>query len=462
MSWLGFARRTLTYGTAGALAGALAAAAAIWIAAAATAQSTPAARAVLDVTHSPALLRAPGDSASLAYEAHCAVAGVEDPEAGCELRGSLFVRAAGSGSFRELPLEQVERGGARLVASLPDDLLAAETLEYFAVVDSPDAERPVTVPSGGAAAPTVSRRIDGAVSIALGRHAFGFARQAAERVASARWGDGPLEVGLEESRTSHPIGASSFDVDAAGSVLVLDHAGRKLLRWTRHGLRPERIPISVNGTIADLAAAPDGSIYVLETTSRDGRNPLLRRFDDAGRELETMETAERGPARLAMGPAGPLVLQRPSHQWMPALVSGVPASPAAQRARGRDARRLPSGAEVVVQRIGKELRLALLVGGSIVRSWRVTSETTLGEIQLAEPVGARFVAVVRVYTDASDEFAVLVLDGQGLRSRVTVPAAEWAEGAPLARFRLAGNRLYRLGTSPTGVFVDRFDLEVRR
>jgi hypothetical protein len=297
--------------------------------------------------------------------------------------------------------------------------------------------------------------------VALGRHHFGDSQRVGEQVASARWGNGAFEIGLEEGRTPNPIGASSFDVDAAGSVVVLDHANRKLLRWSRGARQPERTPVSANGTIADIAVAPDGSYYVLETTSRDDRNPLIRRFDLAGRELEVVESAERGPAQIRIGPDGPLVLQRPSHQWMPAFASGVPASKAAQRRRGRDARRLHSGAEVVIHRIGNELRLALLSGGSISRSWRITSETSMGEVQLAEPMGQRFVVVLRIYADGADEFAVLQLDRQGLRSRTTVASAEWAEGAPLGRFRLAGTSLYRLGTTPSGVFVDRFDLEVR-
>jgi hypothetical protein len=44
--------------------------------------------------------------------------------------------------------------------------------------------------------------------------------------------------------------------------------------------------------------------------------------------------------------------------------------------------------------------------------------------------------------------------------RFSVQPAEWAESAPLARFRLAGSRLYQLGASQAGAFVDRFDLEV--
>lgn len=461
MRWIGTARRAVTYGIAGALAGGLTGVVAISIATAAIAQSTPTPRGVLDVTHSPALLRTPEDSDELVYEAHCAAVGVEEPEADCAVGGAVFARTVGARSFRELPLERSAQAGARLVASVPDDLLDGKAFEYFAVVTSPDAGTTVTVPTGGAAAPTISRRLDREVRIPLGRHVFGASRAVGERLASAGWGDGPLEIGLEDGRTSGAIGASSFDIDAAGSVVVLDHANRKLLRWPRGTGRPEQVPISVNGTIADMATADDGSIYVLETTSRDGRNPLVRRFDDAGRELEAVETAERSPAQIRLGPDGPLVLQRPSNQWMPAVVSGVPASPAAQRRRGRDARRLRSGDEVVAQRIGNELRVALSTGGSISRSWRITSDTPLGEVQLAEPAGARFVVAVRVYTDTAAEFAVLVLDRNGLRSRTAVAAAEWAEGAPLGRFRLVGGDLFRLGTSPAGVFVDRFDLEVR-
>jgi hypothetical protein len=43
-----------------------------------------------------------------------------------------------------------------------------------------------------------------------------------------------------------------------------------------------------------------------------------------------------------------------------------------------------------------------------------------------------------------------------------VESLEWAESAPLARFRLAGSSLYRLGSTRAGLFVDRFDLEVSR
>ena len=99
--------------------------------------------------------------------------------------------------------------------------------------------------------------------------------------------------------------------------------------------------------------------------------------------------------------------------------------------------------------------------GANLRSWRITSETKLAEVQLAEPLGTHLVLVTRVYSDGRDQFVVLVLDRSGVRRTFALESAEWAESAPLARFRLVGSSLFQLGSTPAGVFVDRFDLEVR-
>jgi hypothetical protein len=83
-------------------------------------------------------------------------------------------------------------------------------------------------------------------------------------------------------------------------------------------------------------------------------------------------------------------------------------------------------------------------------------------VQLAEPHGNRLVVVTKTYTDDRSEYVVLVLDRAGLVNRFAVESLEWAESAPLARFRLSGSSLYRLGSTPAGLSVDRFDLEVSR
>jgi hypothetical protein len=118
---------------------------------------------------------------------------------------------------------------------------------------------------------------------------------------------------------------------------------------------------------------------------------------------------------------------------------------------------------VVVDRVGSsELRIAELAGNAVVRSWRVTSETPLGEVQLAEPRGNELVVVLKTYTDERAEYVVLVLRQRGSAERFSVEPSEWAESAPLARFRLAGSSLYQLGSTAAGAFVDRFDLKESR
>jgi hypothetical protein len=109
-----------------------------------------------------------------------------------------------------------------------------------------------------------------------------------------------------------------------------------------------------------------------------------------------------------------------------------------------------------------ELRLAELAGDVVLRSWRITSATPLGEVQLAEPYGNHLVVVTKTYADDHSEYVALVLDRSGVVRSFAVESLEWAESAPLARFRLAGASLYRLGSTRVGLFVDRFDLEVSR
>ena len=424
-------------------------------------QAGPVQGAVFDVTHLPPLLTMPKERAELAYEVHCA-AGDEDAEPGCDVRGEVFVRRSGNDPFERLALDLRRTDGSRQLAATVPDAFSSQSggFEYYAVVEAPELAERVVVPAGGADAPHVSRRLEDAVEIALGRHVFGKARRAGTRLASATWGDGAAQVGLEQGRRLGAIGPSAFDVDSAGTVAVLDQAHRRLLRWRKGASAPVRVPLSIAGTIADIAVGNDGSTYVLESTAEPGRNALVRRFDDAGRELEAIETAER-TSQIRMAADGPVALGHPSHHWMPVTVAGVPAPRAAQLRRGRPGRALRAGGEIVVFRHANELRVALISGRTMTRAWRLASTTQLAEVQLAEPLGQRVVVVLRVYDDAADEFAVLILDRKGLADRFTLDPADWAETAPLGRFRLVGRSLYRLGSTPAGAFVDRFDLEVR-
>jgi hypothetical protein len=457
-------RRARLLAVAGLVAGGLTGATAALLVGSAIAQraaATP--RAVVDATHVPPLLTLAGEPVSLTWDVHCAPAGVEDPEQACEAAGTVFARPAGHGDYQGIPLRTLSTHGLRqlTVDVRPPLALGRDGLEYYAVLGPVSGDSRLVQPPGGAAAPYRTRRLVDPVDVDLGNHTFGETRSPSARVATARWGDGPFDVGLEEGRNLDPIGASSFDVDAAGTVILLDEAHGRLLRWATGGNAPVRVPLSIDGRLADLTVAGDGSIYVLESVPPAGRSaPVVRRFDVHGRDLDVIETAEWAPAQIRPGPNGPVVLESLSHQWMPVVVGGEAASPAEQRAHGHSGRPLRGGGEVVVLRRDNEIRVALVDGGAVERSWRITSETALGEVQLAEPLGRRLLLVVRVYSESQSEFVALVVGRQGLDERFAVDAADWAETAPLAHFRLVGGSLYRLGSSPAGAFVDRFDPEV--
>lgn len=418
--------------------------------------------AVFEATHLPPLLTLEGERVELEYGVHCAPGGL-DADVACDVEGTVFVRAGGQRSFSPFRLNERSENGLRyLTAVLPDELAASRGIEYYALLEAPALGRRLLVPAGGAEAPHVSRRLEDPVRVDLGRHSFTGHTLAGRRVAAADWGSGAGKVGLEQGRNVTPIGASAFDVDARGNVLILDEAHRRLLRWRPGANAPEHVPLSINGTLADLATADDGSLFVLETSSPLGHDQLVRRFDASGSELETIAVSERGSSQIRLEPNGPTVLGASSHQWLPVIVDGVPASPREQAVHGRAGRGSRGGVETVVIRRENEIRIATVSGEAVTRAWWLTSETPLAEVQLAEPFGKRMLLVVRAYEEAlGDAFLVLLLDRDGLVHRFAVDSMDWAETAPLGRFKLVGRSLYRLGSNQERAFVDRFDLEVR-
>jgi hypothetical protein len=418
-------------------------------------------QALLEATHLPPLLVTPGERVKLAFDVHCAQAGADDPEQACELEGSLFVRGGSAGPFRQLALAEDDAAGlTRVGAAVPDAVTQdPKGFEYYAEIDARGSGDRVRVPAGDGATyhAYVARN---AVEVELAPRQFASIHHGS-RMVSASWGDGSQEVGLESGPNADPIGASSFDVDASGAVVLLDEAHRRALRFARPEDGPEVVPLSIDGRLADLTVDENGSLDVLESVAPPGRGPLVRRFDRTGRPLSVVEMAERSPSQIRMGPNGPVVLEHPSHLWVPVTTNGLSLPTEEQLRHGRVGRPLRSGAEVVVYHTGHELRLALLLRGRIQTSWRLVSPEQLGEVQLAEPLADRLVVVVRVSDEHSDEFRVLVLDRHRLVREFAVESADWAETAPLSRFRLIGESLYQLGSNPPGVFVDRYDLEVR-
>ena len=417
------------------------------------------ARAVFEATHLPPLLRLPGEPVQLSYDVHCARGGEEDPESSCAVAGTVYLRTGSRGAFRPLRLKPTSVDGIRrLTAAVPTDRIGAHGFEYYAEIEAAGTTEHILVPAGGADAPHRSLVLASPVEVNLGIHAFGSVAPS-PRIVSAPWGDGPASVGLESVRNSPAIGASAFDVSADGTVSLLDEAHRRVLRWRPSAAGPTRVSLSVDGRMADMSLDADGSLYVLESVAPPGHMPLVRHFDATGRELDAVETAEPGASQVRIGPGGPVVLQHPSHQWMPVGNRSALVPPSDQRRNGGNGRPLRAGMEVVVLRRESDVLAALVSARGVERSWRVTSGTPLAEVQLAEPIGPRFVLVVRVYADSASEFVVLVVDRHGVVRTFSTPTDEWVEATPLGRFRIAGNRLYRLGSDAQGTFVSAYDLE---
>ncbi len=419
----------------------------------------------MEATHLPPLLTLRDEQVELRYDVYCMPEEGAPADQPCAATGTVFVRSGTSGPFRGLALvEEPTAAEGRFGVSVPASLTRArDGFSYYAVFRGRSGEL-TTIPEGGESAPQRSTPMIRPVTIDLGSHPFGRVAPAAARVAEATWGDGLGEVGLEPGENVVPIGGSSFDVSADGTVHLLDEAHRRVLRWRNGVGRPEARPLSVNGTLADIAVGADGTIHVLESTADDARGgPLLKVFARDGARLSATPVGI-GASQVRVGPDGSAIVHRPmSGQWQSATSDGQAVSSTARLDSGRPGRVTKDGGEVVVLRRGSELRLALVDARGRTRSWRVTSTTALGEVQLAEPMGeGSLLVVARAYSDTTDEFVVLVLDDTGLATRFSVASADWAETAPLSRFRLVGSSLYRLGSSSERVFVDRFDLEVPR
>jgi len=381
----------------------------------------------------------------------------------CDGSGSVYVRAGQSGAFRRLTLSRGEVSGeGRYFVELPREIASSrEGFSYYAVLRDDANGATVTVPAGGETAPQRSFPLVDAAEVVLGRHTFGRDRAPDEQVVTAPWGSDVGEVGLAGSRELGFSGPSSFDVAADGTVAVLDQVNGRVERWSRASI--EATNLEVSGGLADFALEPDGTMDVLEPPNRTIPAPVLRSFRGDGSPRWAQRLSDRTWAKLAAGPAGPTVQQQPSEQWLPVAEHGSALDRSAQAGRGRPGHPFANGREVVVERVGAgELRLAELVGNVVVRSWRITSATPLGEVQLAEPHGNRLVVVTKTYTNERSEYVVLVLDRSGVSNSFAVESLEWAESAPLARFRLAGSSLYRLGSTRAGLFVDRFETEVSR
>ena len=409
----------------------------------------PDGRAPFDVLYRPPTFVSKGRPTKLRYEIVCPL--TEPPKPGfCRPGGTLHVRRAGEGEFDEIPLTTVRQSLATV--SVPAAYAAGSGFEYY--VDLHDERgRSRTIPGGGAAAPQRAWAIDRSTPVELGRHRFGRTR-AGRVVVDASWGAGPRSVGLRRG-----VGPSAFAVAPDGGIVVLDQVNRRLAVY-RLGApaRPRHVPIRFLGGEGDVAVAADGTTYVLDSGAPKEHVAFLRSYTARLSPLAETRVAEAPADRLAIGPDGAIVHAFPSEQWLP-LGEGRHLLGREEQERGaRPARTFPDGRQVIVKATPIEARFALFDRKGVVGSWRITSTTRLGEVQLAEPYGRGVVVVVRVYTARRAEWQVLELSPEGTAGGFSVRPVEWAGAGPGARFRRAGRYLYQLRSGRSGIEIARYRL----
>jgi len=404
-------------------------------------------RGLRDVLHTPPLLVARGQRVNLRYDAVCQSDGLGKL---CELAGDVFVRGSREFAFRRVPLVASE--GSTLSATL-NGVTASGGFSYYAIIQDGSGSA-ITVPAGGATAPQRAWTVPAMTAAALRVHTFGRARRPDERRVSTSWGAGADTLGLISGRGQATIGPSAFDLDPDGSLTILDQVNDRLAVYPVGGKPPRYLPIAFDGGEGDLAIGVDGTRYVLDQAS----GSVVRTYTPAGALAGTARIDDHGADMLRAGPGGALVHAYPGDMWLPVSRAGLPLEPTAQVAAARAGRSVGGGVEIVVHADPTEALFALVRGDRVLRAWRLTSATTIGEVQLVEPFDDGLLAVIRVWTERQAEFVVVVLTPAGLSRSFSVEAVEWAESAPLGRFRLNRETLFQLRSAPSGAEIVSFDI----
>jgi hypothetical protein len=271
------------------------------------------------------------------------------------------------------------------------------------------------------------------------------------------WGTGPSKAGLSPGRESLTVGPSSFDIDDAGRIYLLDTEQDRLALFSEGELVDE-VPLSLDSD-ADVSVATDETAYVLEVA---GDVAQVRAVSPSGqvRPAESLGEALSSHIRTVGNRAYVNLL--PADVWVK-VSSGADVLPSFRPRETFVGAPIAGGAQLV--RIGtmRGVRLGQVSDDEVSGAVEVQSATPLGEIALSEPDGnGGYWCVVHVWREdpsPADQYQVLHVSGERIVESFAVSAKQFADTPPLSRFRLGGDGdLYQLTTSPDGVRIVRFDL----
>ena len=330
--------------------------------------------------------------------------------------------------------------------------------------------------------------------VQLGTHGFGHLRAPSAVVTHA----GPQDVGFECGKPSAcqspeppteggcgcidvlPQGPSSFDVARDGSIWLLDIVNNRFVVWRRgQSVKPARVvAIPRNQGVGDFTLGRGGTIYLFATPPGAGQRKLWS-LTSAGRVRWqaplTRALSNAHDAQLRIGPDGSVYTVRREEgrglTWTALTTRAGRPLPVSRQRAGSAFQPLAPGLRLLeTQPSAREIHFALVdKANKVVRAWRVTSRTALGEVRAAPAlVGGDLVAAVDVTQQTQGkllwEHLILRLSPSGaVRQRFALDArAAWdPDGTTVSTSLRVGpdGRLYQLRTDPkTGASIARYSL----
>ena len=204
--------------------------------------------------------RCPGEPVTLRYDVYC-----PPPEGAatdeCDAAGTVYVRAGDAGAFRPFPL-QLDRHAAegRWAARVPADIARSRAgFSYYAVLRNRAAGTPDDSARRRRRCAAAHLRGDRAASPWSSARTRSGAPARPRRGRSRPSGaTGRPTPGSRAAVRPSPVGPGSFVVGADGTSPCSTRCTTARSSRRPGARRPARVPLDINGTLADLAGGGDG------------------------------------------------------------------------------------------------------------------------------------------------------------------------------------------------------------
>lgn len=384
------------------------------------------------------------DPVVFTYQTFCPWAHPETP-APCKPSGHLEVRKSASEPVRSIALADLGEG--RFDASVV--LATTNSLEYRAVFFDANSGLHKTLPPTGF--DRVTAMPSTTYTISLGTHEFGRTTDPTETVISGGWGKGLGQFGLDAGSEQATIGPAAFSIGPDGALVVADQVNGRLLLKPAVG-ELTTLPVAQLGLTRDVVFDGLGNLAVLNMPNRGA--PLVSTLSPAGALLSNHALSQGIPEVMAVTAAGTFAQTHPSSLWEKLPTPGGTSSFSGGLP-------LDGQRQLLLDATNEEVRVAVTTSTGVERAWRITSATTLGEVQLARVSGDTLDLVVRTYTEhptKQAEFTYLRIVGDTVTKQFNMPAVEWAETSALSQFELGVGGLYQTRSTPDGFSIVRFAL----